>query len=350
MPNEDIIRVIASRAWGEVLREKSRELAEDVARRMGTALASQATPALHPAQRYRCRDLRDGALRIVAAKTQTETLEALLTASSTHTPSCGLLVLRGGQAGGWNCIGLTAAENFKRATMDCTLGAAATVVSSAAGRKAKASELDPAFTARLGLASSTEILLLPLLLKERVAALLLAVSGSDDDMAALEVLVQLTQLALDIQAYRKAAPQPAVEAPHPVEPPRKAAVAPPPAPAAYEAAAPAAVTMAPQPVTVAEPVEASQPAAPVVDEAHDRARRFAKLLVEEIKLYNQAKVADGRSQGDLYSRLHDDIEKSRAAYQKRYGEIVKDVDYFTQELIRILADNNAMVMGAGFPG
>jgi len=89
--------------------------------------------------------------------------------------------------------------------------------------------------------------------------------------------------------------------------------------------------------------------APPQDEAHDKARRFAKLLVEEIKLYNQTKVAEGRARADLYSRLRDDIEKSRAAYQKRYGESVRDVDYFTQELLRILADNNRAVMGAGFP-
>ena len=97
-------------------------------------------------------------------------------------------------------------------------------------------------------------------------------------------------------------------------------------------------------------MQARQPVAPALDEAHDRARRFAKLLVEEIKLYNQTKVAEGRARGDLYSRLREDIEKSRAAYQKRYGESVKDVDYFTQELMRILADNNRAVMGAGFPG
>ena len=44
-------------------------------------------------------------------------------------------------------------------------------------------------------------------------------------------------------------------------------------------------------------------------------------------------MAEGRNQGDLYSRLREDIEKSRTAYQKRYGESVKDVDYFSQELI-----------------
>ncbi len=73
-------------------------------------------------------------------------------------------------------------------------------------------------------------------------------------------------------------------------------------------------------------------------------------MVEEIKLYNQTKVAEGRARSDLYNRLHEDIEKSRAAYVKRYGETVRDVDYFTRELLRILADNNRAVMGPGFPG
>jgi hypothetical protein len=88
---------------------------------------------------------------------------------------------------------------------------------------------------------------------------------------------------------------------------------------------------------------------PALDQAHEKARRFAKLLVEEIKLYNQTKVAEGRACGDLYGRLRDDIEKSRAAYDKRYGESVRDVDYFSEELVRILADNNRGAMGAGFP-
>jgi hypothetical protein len=32
---------------------------------------------------------------------------------------------------------------------------------------------------------------------------------------------------------------------------------------------------------------------------HNDARRFARLLVSENKLYNEQKVAEGRSQGDL---------------------------------------------------
>ena len=85
MPNEDLIREIATQACSEALQEKSRELAEDVARRMGAALAAQIAPAPLSAQRPRSRELRDGTLLISGSKTQTETLEALLTASSALT-------------------------------------------------------------------------------------------------------------------------------------------------------------------------------------------------------------------------------------------------------------------------
>jgi hypothetical protein len=280
------------------------------------------------------------------------------------------------------------------------------------------------------------------LLKGKVAALLLALVPEGDEVPALEVLVQVTQLALDVQAYRRASPKPAVEAqsasaaeaapavaeahavppsPEPTPVPEPAVVEPPqPVPAPVEpvvasqppvyvpaaepesvaaqaavvsqpareqvylpvarepkpvappepqpehASAPPAMTpvvvseLPPEPIIVPSTYAAAAPAfhevarVPLIsappDPSHEKARRFAKLLVEEIKLYNQGKVADGRAHGDLYSRLREDIEKSRAAYHKRYGETIRDVDYFSQELMRILADNNRSVMGAGFPG
>lgn len=99
------------------------------------------------------------------------------------------------------------------------------------------------------------------------------------------------------------------------------------------------------------------PVAPVVprippeqEETHKKAKRFARLLVEEIKLYNPAKVAQGRAARDLYGLLKDNIEKSRASYDKRYGATVAaTADYFTQELIRILADGDASLLGSSFP-
>jgi hypothetical protein len=88
---------------------------------------------------------------------------------------------------------------------------------------------------------------------------------------------------------------------------------------------------------------------PEDQEVHRKAQRFAHLLVDEIKLYNQAKVAEGRKSKDLYDRLKDAIEKSRATYQKRYGNTVAaSGNYFQHEIIRSLAEDDLSIMGANF--
>ncbi|HVJ06685.1 MAG TPA: hypothetical protein VM578_13505 [Candidatus Saccharimonadales bacterium] len=350
MENEQVIREIATKACREALQDHIEEIAEGIARRMRSSLTGQLSQGV----RDRTRELHDGTRRITGAKTQTEALESLLVASASVTPGCGLLILRGVLAGGWSCHGITTQENFRLASLDCSRGLAAKAISSGTSVVAQASELELAFTQRLGMKGPEQVLLIPITLKDRVSAFLMALSQETGDLAALEILVQVAQLALDMQAYRKAAPPQAAaaatqhqtEAHHTAE----SQVATVPRHEASYSAARVATSYAP-PAAVAPVHEVAKPAAavPVPDEAHEKARRFAKLLVEEIKLYNQTKVSEGRARNDLYSRLHEDIEKSRAAYQKRYGESVRDVDFFTQELIRILADNNRAVMGPGFP-
>jgi hypothetical protein len=82
---------------------------------------------------------------------------------------------------------------------------------------------------------------------------------------------------------------------------------------------------------------------------HRKAQRFARLLMDEIKLYNQAKVAEGRKHKDLYDRLREDIEKSRTTYQKRYGNTAAgSADYFNQELIRSLGEDDVSNLGSNF--
>jgi len=100
----------------------------------------------------------------------------------------------------------------------------------------------------------------------------------------------------------------------------------------------------------AEPAAAEVPAASSEDQdTHRKAQRFARLLVDEIKLYNQAKVAEGRKHKDLYNRLKETIEKSRATYQKRYGNTVASSgNYFQHELVRSLAEDDISIMGTNF--
>ena len=79
---------------------------------------------------------------------------------------------------------------------------------------------------------------------------------------------------------------------------------------------------------------------------HDEARRFARLLVSEIKLYNESKVDQGRKNNDIYERLKEDIDRSRQMYDERIDEQVrKSTNYFYDELVRILADGHAEAMG-----
>jgi hypothetical protein len=84
---------------------------------------------------------------------------------------------------------------------------------------------------------------------------------------------------------------------------------------------------------------------------HSDARRFARLLVSEIKLYNEQKVKDGRAEGDLYERLREDIDRSRQMYDKRVAPpVAARYDYFHQELVNTLAEGDPSKLGAGYPG
>jgi hypothetical protein len=83
------------------------------------------------------------------------------------------------------------------------------------------------------------------------------------------------------------------------------------------------------------------------DEAQrEEARRFARLLVSEIKLYNEEQVERGRETKDLYQRLQEDINRSREMFEKRIApEVRANQDYFQDELVRILADGDPEALG-----
>jgi len=153
--------------------------------------------------------------------------------------------------------------------------------------------------------------------------------------------------------HAKVAPPPAAPpAPAPAAPP---APAPPaaPAPAAAPAAAPSLGAAEDRPSTqyippanVARAGVLGGGAQPEDMKKHDEARRFARLLVSEIKLYNESKVEQGRKNRDLYERLKEDIDRSRQMYDERIADEVRKVsNYFYDELVRILADGKAESLG-----
>jgi hypothetical protein len=114
-----------------------------------------------------------------------------------------------------------------------------------------------------------------------------------------------------------------------------------------EAAATEDVDVATEPVPVGEP----QPMTEEEEAVHADAHRFARLLVAEIKLYNETDVEAGRKDGNLYQRLREDINRSREMYEKRVHPSVKErADYFHSEVVRVLALEDPVLLGVDYPG
>lgn len=91
-----------------------------------------------------------------------------------------------------------------------------------------------------------------------------------------------------------------------------------------------------------------RPRAVVPADPHDAeaARRYARLLVSEIKLYHETAVDEGRRAGDLRARLADQIARARELYEQRVPPAVPSrADLFEQELVRTLADGDAALLG-----
>jgi hypothetical protein len=75
------------------------------------------------------------------------------------------------------------------------------------------------------------------------------------------------------------------------------------------------------------------------------ARRYARLLVSEIKLYNEGAVRAGREQRDLLARLGPEIERARRLYEERIPAGLGQHSFFEQELVQTLAEGDAALLG-----
>jgi hypothetical protein len=317
--------------------------------------------------------LAEAVRNIEHAHAQTDILGALLQGCAGFATRCALFVARGVSAPIWQASGFDQAA-VRGISAQVAIGLGAVAMQSLTPAQGSAVEFDERFIGAAGAPTNGSCVVLPLAVREKVAALIYADAGNDGqcDINALEILVRAAGNRIELAATRKAPAQAAAAAASvavvpgaPVTVP-SASVAPSHSvstpPVVSSGAAAAAMPAVASPLmpqtraTVAQDANvapvASEPAqqpAPV-DEYQVKARRFAKLLVEEIKLYNQQEVAAGRQAGDLYDRLREPIEKSREVYDKRYVKTPAAIgNYFVQELVRILADNKIALLGPNFP-
>lgn len=322
MPRPTEIQNIIEEAVAEVLDAALPKLRAEIVRR-----AVEVVESLAPAPGSSPTDLLNAAAAAIQeSNSQADILRRLLEGEARFAGRVALFVVKGSSVNGWQGIGFEDNDAVKSVTFNAASGLVGKAIQGRTMVEGATNEFDSGFISAVKAPAENRCLVLPLVVKEKVAAVIYAdggiAPGGALDASGLQSLTRFAAIWLELAALRKAG-----------------------GPAAEEASQPVAAAAASAGLT-------GTAAAPVTDEdeLHKKARRFAKLLVEEIKLYNQSKVDQGRQRKDLYDRLKVDIEKSRATYEKRYAEsAVASADYFNQELVRILADNDVSLMGAGFP-
>lgn len=167
------------------------------------------------------------------------------------------------------------------------------------GRLHRLDQPGPAYEALLHPLSRFEapsVFILPLKLRRKTVAVLLTDSGSRpslDHPHAIRVLIHTAEACISHLAGMKEEERSASPETHPSS----------------------MTQQIPDPITETVP-----PLPPVEPKVRANAERSARVLVGDIELYFPGKVEQGRSQGNLYGLLRDELDRSRASFVERYGE------------------------------
>lgn len=111
------------------------------------------------------------------------------------------------------------------------------------------------------------------------------------------------------------------------------------------AEAPAEAPPEPEAAPAPEPVDVSS-LPDELKQLHKKAARFARVTVQELFMYKKEEVEKGRQSRDLYQRFREEIDKSKALYDQKFQQISDhNIDYLYDELVRVLAENDAGALG-----
>jgi hypothetical protein len=238
--------------------------------------------------------LADGMRAIDAAESLAEMLDTLVAIASQQTAHASVWLLRSGQLYRWESTGLEDGKAPAVQSLD------------AGGPIAHAAAINA--TAR-----DEHVMAVPIALAGQVVAVFSAnretPSGAHPRADGLELLVRYTAKCLEaLTAFKTAR----------------------------------ALTQPSKPAAAIVPAVVKDDASAEEDTS---ARRYARLLVSEIKLYHETAVVEGRRDRDLTSRLGGEIARARVMYDQRVPALVRARnDYFTDELVRTLADGDSSLL------
>lgn len=255
------------------------------------------------------------------ARSLSETLDTLAGCAGREAARVAVLLVRGDLLRGWRFVGfgadLDGAANFEAPLAVAGVIGDAVRTGAAASTDSAVQTLPPPFGA---LPPGCETLALPVAVGEHVVAVLYADQGAhaaERGMSwpvALEIMTRHAARSLEAMTACRAAQ-------------------------IFQGRDEASATPAP-----ASLAETEAPGT----EAEESARRYARLLISEIKLYHEPEVIAGRRERNLADRLGGEITRARVLYEQRVPARVRERgDYFQEELVRTLADGDEALLAKG---
>jgi len=260
--------------------------------------------------------LLDAVRSLSRARSLSETLDTLASCAARDARRAAVLTVRGGRVRGWRFIGFDHLD--QKPSVDVSLDDAGVIANAVRANAVTSGQQGPSFAE---LRSDAWCVALPIALAGEVVAVLYADEGSGSpepqppgsesrvpSTERLEILTRYAARGIEaLTAFRVA-----------------------------------------RSLTGASPAP-EVPGPPAEDEdEHAAARRYARLLVSEIKLYHEDAVAAGRRERDLAVRLGGEISHARVLYEQRVPPQVRQrVSYFNAELVRTLANGDASLLELG---
>ena len=363
------MRLESHRKWEEFLMRLDFPLPE--------LIPAGAIPETPPPAAAGLGDVREIAHAIDAAGNQVDALKAFLAGCRHHADRAAMLVSRGDALAVWKGEGFSPSADAALRNLNFSPASYPEIARPMEGTPVTLEAGSPV-SALLSAGDARRAFVCPIVVREKISAVLYADRRDDAspfDVEALALLSYLIGVAVDRLATRKIRPAPALS---PIQSLRPAAFVPEPAPAEPEP--PAAIeieevaeTAEPEPEPepppppsphaidfdsshAYRPPEGVRPAGPrvlrgplaaVEEDPHEHAKKIARLLVSDIRLYNEAAIEEGKRHNDIYARLRDDIDRARLTYNERVPEAVRaSTNYFHEELVRSLADGSPDALGS----
>lgn len=295
-----------------------------------------------------------------------EIFRALLEGSAAGVPRAAIFLMRDGRWKGWSSIGYpaVAATGQRQAVVPSEIGWMAALASEEdmRWRSLTAGETVPDF----GQTGYSEAVGFPVRVGGKAIAIVVAERAPGESPwspAAVAILCQAARLRLELDlAWRRLKGMGATSAaPGSVVEPASLAPAPAPAPAPTPAPAPipmealddeprvasaaAAVAEAPSAATGIAPWSGVAAGKADADPRREEARRYARLVATDIRLYNEEAVVVGRRQRDLAARLNEHIQRGRDAFTRRFPDLGADgAKLLHDAYVQVLAGGDASLL------